>query len=112
VISYNLWTKVFGRDKNVLGAIYTLDPTRMTLVGVVPPRFQIGEVDLWLLFAYLGLKAMIAFIPANTIPLQAVVTRSPVALLFSLSATIFTTLVCELAPALHALRSDCVCGCP
>jgi putative ABC transport system permease protein len=251
VISYKLWTKVFGRDKNILGATYTLDATRMTLVGIMPPRFQIGEVDLWLpldikrdtfvpgaglvsneiltvghlklgvspqtaaadlqviaspfqtidpiyfppqfkivvntlngdavggnfqfglfalmgavtmlllvacsnvanlllarattreqefgirsalgasrfrlvrqllvesfllalvscalgcLFAYLGLKAMIAFIPANTIPLEAVITLSPVALLFSLSATIFTTLVCGLAPALHALRSDC-----
>ena len=251
VISYKLWTEVFGRDKNVLGATYTLDATRMMLVGIMPPRFQIGEVDLWLpldikrdtfvpgadlvsneiwtvghlklgvspqtaatdlqviaspfqssdpiyfppqfkivvntlngdavggdfqfglfalmgavtmllliacsnvanlllarattreqefgirsalgasrfrlvrqllvesfllalvscalgcLFAYLGLKAMIAFIPANTIPLEAVITLSPVALLFSLSATIFTTLVCGLAPALHALRSDC-----
>ncbi|MGC1905530.1 MAG: ABC transporter permease, partial [Candidatus Acidiferrum sp.] len=251
VISYKLWTEVFGRDKNVLGATYTLDATRMMLVGIMPPRFQIGEVDLWspldikrdtfvpgaglvsneiwtvghlklgvspqtaatdlqviaspfqssdpiyfppqfkivvntlngdavggdfqfglfalmgavtmllliacsnvanlllarattreqefgirsalgasrfrlvrqllvesfllalvscalgCLFAYLGLKAMIAFIPANTIPLEAVITLSPVALLFSLSATIFTTLVCGLAPALHALRSDC-----
>jgi len=251
VISYDLWTKVFGRDKNVLGVTYTLDATRMTLVGVMPPRFQIGEVDLWMpldikrdtfvpgaglvsneiwtvghlktgvspqtaaadlqviaspfqsidpiyfppqfkivvntlngdaagghfqiglfalmgavtmllliacsnvanlllarattreqefgirsalgasrfrlvrqllvesfflalvscalgcLFAYLGLQAMIAFIPANTIPLEAVITLSPVALLFSLGATIFTTLVCGLAPALHALRSDC-----
>ena len=251
VISYKLWTEVFGRDKNVLGATYTLDATRMMLVGIMPPRFQIGEVDLWspldikrdtfvpgaglvsneiwtvghlklgvspqtaatdlqviaspfqssdpiyfppqfkivvnalngdavggdfqfglfalmgavtmllliacsnvanlllarattreqefgirsalgasrfrlvrqllvesfllalvscalgCLFAYLGLKSMIAFIPANTIPLEAVITLSPVALLFSLSATIFTTLVCGLAPALHALRSDC-----
>jgi predicted permease len=251
VISYGLWTKVFGRDKNALGASYTLDATRLTLVGVMPPRFRIGEVDLWLpldikrdtfvpgaglvsnevwivghlktgvnpqtaaadlqviasplqnidpiyfppqfkivvntlngdavggdfqfglfalmgavtmllliacsnvanlliarattreqefgirsalgasqlrlvrqllvesflvalvscavgcLFAYLGLRAMIAFIPANTIPLEAVVTLSPVVLLFSLGATILTTLICGLAPALHALRSDC-----
>jgi putative ABC transport system permease protein len=59
------------------------------------------------LFAYFGLKAIIAFIPANTIPLEAVITLSPVALLFSLSATIFTTLLCGLAPVLHVLRSDC-----
>lgn len=48
VISYSLWTKVFGRDTNVLGATYTLDATRMTLVGIMPPRFQIGGIDLWL----------------------------------------------------------------
>ena len=250
VISYNLWTKLFGRDTNILGTTYTLDATRTTLVGIMPPRFQIGAVDLWLplditrntfvpgaglvsneiwtvghlkaavsaqtaaadlqviaspfqsidpiyfpsqfkivvdtfngqavgrdfqfglfalmaavtmllliacsnvanlllarattrekefgirsalgasrfrlirqllvesfslalvscalgcLFAYFGLKAMIAFIPGDTIPPEAVITLSPTALLFSLGATIFTAAICGLAPALHALRAD------
>jgi hypothetical protein len=48
VISYNLWTKLFNRDRKIIGATYTLDTTRMILVGIMPPRFQIGGVDLWL----------------------------------------------------------------
>jgi predicted permease len=250
VISYNLWTELFHRDPRILGTIHTIDATRMTLIGVMPPRFQIGGVDLWLplnitrdtfvpgaglvsneiwtvghlktgvspetaaadlqliaapfqindpiyfpphfriavntlnsqpvgrdfklglfalmvavtmllliactnvsnlllarattrekefgirsalgasrlrltrqllveslsltlascalgcLFAYLGLKGVVAVIPADTIPPEAVITISPIVLLFSLGATILTTLVCGLAPALHALRHD------
>ena len=48
MISYNLWTKLFNRDRKIIGATYTLDTTRMILVGIMPPRFQIGGVDLWL----------------------------------------------------------------
>jgi putative ABC transport system permease protein len=48
VISYRLWTKLFHRDPNILGTTHTLNVTRMTLVGIMPPRFQIGDCDLWL----------------------------------------------------------------
>jgi putative ABC transport system permease protein len=250
VISYRLWTKLFHHDPNILGSTHTLNATRMTLVGIMPPRFQIGGCDLWLplditrdtfvpgagivsneiwtvghlkpgvspetaaadlqliakpfqnadpiyfpphfkivvntfqsqsvggdfkfglfalmagvtmllliacsnvanlllarattrerefgirsalganrlrlisqllvesfslalascalgcLFAYLGLKAMVAVIPPDTIPPEAVITLSPAVLLFSLCATIVTTVICGLAPALYALRAD------
>lgn len=50
VINYKLWTELFHRDPQILGATYTLNSTRRTLVGVMPPRFQIGGSDLWLPF--------------------------------------------------------------
>jgi putative ABC transport system permease protein len=49
---------------------------------------------------------MVAVIPAETIPPEAAVTFSPTALLFSLAATIVTTVLCGLAPALLSLRAD------
>jgi putative ABC transport system permease protein len=48
VISYKLWTNLFHRDPNILGTTHTLDGKRMTVVGVMPPRFQIGGFDLWM----------------------------------------------------------------
>jgi predicted permease len=58
------------------------------------------------LLAYFGLKAMVAVIPPDTIPREAAITLSPTALLFSLGVTVFTTVICGLAPALCALRAD------
>jgi predicted permease len=250
VISYRLWTKLFHRDPRILGISYALNNTRMTLVGIMPPRFQIGGCDLWLpleitrdtfvpgaglvsneiwtvghlrpgvapetaaadlqriaepfqmndpiyfplhfkvvvntfisqavgrdfklglcalmagvsmllliacsnvanlllarattrekefgirsalgasrlrlirqllieslllaltscalgcVLAYVGLKAMVAFLPGDTFPPEAAILLSRDALLFSLIATILTALVCGLAPALHSVRSD------
>jgi len=48
VISEGLWTKLFNRVPKVVGATYTLNGTRTTLVGIMPPRFQIGGCDLWM----------------------------------------------------------------
>jgi putative ABC transport system permease protein len=58
------------------------------------------------LLALAGLKLMLALIPAGTIPPEADVTLSPLALLFSIAATIFVSVACGLAPAAHALRTD------
>ena len=250
VINYKLWTKLFHRDPSVLGTTHILNGTGMTLVGIMPPRFQIGGFDLWMplkinrdtfipgagiqsneiwavghlkpgirpeiaaadlqviatpfqkedhiyfpphfrivvhtlnsqsvgsdfkvglfalmaavivllliacsnvanlllarattregefgirsalgagrlrlirqllvesfclalascalgcLFAYLGLKAMVAFIPADTVPPEAIITLRPAALLFSLCATTVTTVICGLVPATYAFRAD------
>ncbi len=58
------------------------------------------------LLAFIALKAIVAVIPPNTIPPEAAITLSPIALLFSLGATILTSVVCGLAPALYAVRSN------
>jgi putative ABC transport system permease protein len=58
------------------------------------------------LFAYLGLKAIVAVIPPDTIPAEAVITISPAVLLFSLCATIVTTVICGLAPAFYVFRHN------
>jgi predicted permease len=58
------------------------------------------------LSAYAGLKAIVANIPQNTIPPEAIISLRPLALLFSLGATILTALICGLAPAFHSARRD------
>src|SRR5437667_6750092 len=58
------------------------------------------------IFAIFGLQVMVALIPSGTIPPGAAITFSSSALLFSLIVTVFTTVACGLAPAIHALRTD------
>src|SRR5437870_1378304 len=58
------------------------------------------------IFAIFGLQVMVALIPSGTIPPEAAITFSSSALLFSLIVTVFTTVACGLAPAIHALRTD------
>jgi putative ABC transport system permease protein len=66
----------------------------------------IASCALGCLLAYVALKAIIAVIPPDTIPPEAAITLSPLALLFSLGATILTSVICGLAPALYAVRAN------
>ena len=54
--------------------------------------------------AYFGLKLVIALIPAGTLPEETVIRMNAPVLLLSLGLTILTTILCGLAPALHAVR--------
>jgi putative ABC transport system permease protein len=56
------------------------------------------------LFAYFGLKAVVALIPAGTLPEETVIHMNAPVLFLSLGLTILTTLLCGLAPAFHAMR--------
>jgi len=50
VLSYELWQRAFGSDDGIVGERLDLDGTPRTVVGVMPPRFDIDDnrVELWL----------------------------------------------------------------
>jgi putative ABC transport system permease protein len=56
--------------------------------------------------AYVGLKAVVAIIPSGTVPKEAVIGMNPEVLAFALGVTVLTTLLCGVAPAVHAMRGD------
>src|SRR5215831_7612217 len=58
--------------------------------------------------AYGGLKALVAAIPPNTIPDEAVIGLNVPVLLFSVGIAMLTALLFGLAPALHMARPDMV----
>jgi len=58
------------------------------------------------LFAYWGLKGVMVTMPINTLPSESVITLNSAVLAFTVAVTIVTTLLCGLAPALHAIRGD------
>jgi putative ABC transport system permease protein len=62
------------------------------------------------LFAYFGLKGLVAIIPRGPIPEEAMIGLNPAVLLFALALAVLVTLICGLAPALHAVRGNLQLG--
>ncbi|HEV2380752.1 MAG TPA: ABC transporter permease [Terriglobia bacterium] len=58
------------------------------------------------LFAYAGLKALMAVLPQGALPSEAVIEMNSPVLLFTVAVTMLTTLLCGLAPALHAVGGE------
>lgn len=58
------------------------------------------------MLTYLGLKGVVAAIPADTIPSEVAIALRPAALFFAIGVAGVTTLLCGLAPAVHAVRRD------
>ncbi len=56
--------------------------------------------------AYFGLKEVAAIIPQDTIPSEVIITLNWMVLLFAVGLTFLTTLLCGLAPAIHAVGRD------
>ncbi|MGI8746568.1 MAG: ABC transporter permease [Bryobacteraceae bacterium] len=48
VLSYKVWRKNFGSDRNILGKTFILNDKPTTLVGVMPQRFAWWGADLWI----------------------------------------------------------------
>ncbi len=65
-----------------------------------------GGCLLGCLFAYAGLKGVTAAMPEQTIPVEAVLRLNIPAMLFAVGVTFLTTILCGLAPAIHAVRGD------
>ena len=43
-----VWTSLFNRDPNILGASLNLNGVPRTLVAVMPPRFRFGGCEVWI----------------------------------------------------------------
>jgi len=56
--------------------------------------------------AYVGIKVLRPLIPYNQFPQEAVIELDWQVLLFSISMAVLSTVICGMAPALHALRRD------
>jgi predicted permease len=51
LISYELWSRLFGRNPNAMGSSLTLETRDYTVIGVLPPQFSFPlfgtKVDIW-----------------------------------------------------------------
>jgi len=68
----------------------------------------LGGAALGCVFAYGGLKALVALIPDGLIPREAVIRLNVAVLLFSLASAMVTALVFGLVPAMQTAKRDMV----
>lgn len=47
-MSSRLWRNEFNSDPKILGTTFTLNGERRTLVAIMPPRFLLGDADMWM----------------------------------------------------------------
>src|SRR5258707_4492170 len=51
LISYELWTRLFGGDPKAVGSSLTLESGDYTVIGVLPPHFAFSllgtKIDIW-----------------------------------------------------------------
>ena len=52
VMSHRAWVRLFAGDPSVVGRTLTLDIGPMTIVGVMPPRFEWNIADFWMPAAF------------------------------------------------------------
>ena len=91
----------------------SLGATRSRLVGqLLAESFILATASCiaGYIFAYLGLKGVVAAIPPDAIPSEVTMGLRPATLLFAMGVAVVTTLLCGLAPAIHAVRRDLRAG--
>ena len=47
-LRYKTWVAKFNADRGIVGKSFVLNGTARTLVGVMPPRFALGDNDVWI----------------------------------------------------------------
>lgn len=48
ILSYGLWRRVFGGNRNIVGTTVDIDGVPMSVVGIMPPRFEYpDQVEIW-----------------------------------------------------------------
>src|SRR5205085_1165693 len=48
VLRYELWQRLFSGDRNVLGRVMRLDDLDYTIIGVMPPHFELWGGQFWI----------------------------------------------------------------
>ena len=51
-LSYKVWRDEFNSDANIIGTTVKLNGEQRTVIGVMPPRFRFGDLDMWLPLTY------------------------------------------------------------
>jgi putative ABC transport system permease protein len=103
-----LLARAMSRSKETAIRV-SLGASRLRLIRqslVESMLLAVGGAALGCVLAYGGLKGMLALIPPRTIPDEAVITLNLPVLLFALGVAVLTALICGLAPALQASRTD------
>ena len=48
VMRYKTWVNRFSADPSLINKTFVLNGTQRTLIGIMPPRFGLGDADLWI----------------------------------------------------------------
>jgi putative ABC transport system permease protein len=103
-----LLSRATARDKEIaIRASIGASPGRLIRQFLVESSVLAGAgCATGCLLAYVGIKWMVPFIPYYYFPQEAVIELNPTVLLFSLAVTVLTTVLCGVAPAIHAFRGE------
>jgi len=48
VMRYKTWVNRFSADPKLINKTFVLNGTQRTLIGIMPPRFALGDADMWI----------------------------------------------------------------
>jgi putative ABC transport system permease protein len=94
------------REVAVRAAIGASRARILRQLGVECVVLAAGAAAVGLLLAFVGLRIVVALIPAGTIPPDTLITMHPAVLGASVTIAVVTTLLCGLVPAIHLIDTD------